>query len=274
MKKKIFFYLLIFPFLNVNSQTIISLTDYDGHPKLKIIGVKIDNNQYNFLFDTGAGVTLISPEIVKKINRKEYGRGVGYRMLGEQIEYKKCDSVEIQIGGYKFFHSTVGVWDVNQVLPKDWPRIDGIISLGSFQDHCIMIDLSKNTIIVESDSTCEAKTKLMQIVESRFINGLDGSENGIFLNLDKVGRKWWFLMDSGNLDKNIISYATAKEWNVEYVIDSGRVVIDDLRYEFAGISRISPSVIDEIIYDGVLNFDFLSQFIIIISYKEEKVWIK
>ncbi len=70
------------------------------------------------------------------------------------------------------------------------------------------------------------------------------------------------------------SHATAKEWNIKSTIDSGRVDIEDLSYELANISKISPFVIDEIIYDGVLNFDFLAQFNITISFAEEKVWIK
>ncbi|MBD81556.1 MAG: hypothetical protein CL840_21740 [Crocinitomicaceae bacterium] len=274
MKKYLIGCLLIALFSVTKSQTIISLSDYEGHSKLKKIAVKIEGVNYNFLFDTGAGVTLISPEVAKKINRREYGRSVGYRMLGEKVEYAKCDSVEVLIGDYKFFHSTVGVWDLNQVLPKGWPKIDGVISLGSFQGQCVTLDLSANTITVESDSTCRTKTNSMQLVESRFVNGFTGLETGIFLNLDQVGRKWWFLMDSGNLDKNKISHTTAKEWNIKSTADSGRVDMGNVNYKLAGISKDLPTVADEIIYDGVLNFDFLSQIIITLSFAEEKVWIK
>ncbi len=273
MKQSILILLSLFSF-TINAQSVINLDNYEGHYKLKTIEVKINGKPYNFLFDTGAGVTLISSEIVKELNKAEYGRGIGFRMLGEKIEYKKCDSVNIQIAENSFFHSTIGVWDVNKVLPKEWPRIDGAISLGTFKDHCYTIELSKNTITIETEFTCNAKIKDMQKIESRFINGLDGSESDIFLCVNKIGRNWWFLMDSGNLDKNKISHATAREWNIKDTISTGRIETNEIEYKLSGISKISSTVIDDIIYDGVINYDFLAQFVITISDKEKNVWIK
>ncbi|MEM9001660.1 MAG: aspartyl protease family protein [Bacteroidota bacterium] len=70
---------------------------------LKSLKVEIENNTYNLLFDTGGGLTMISPKVIEEINRSSYGKSVGFRMSGEKVETELCESVGIRIGGISFF---------------------------------------------------------------------------------------------------------------------------------------------------------------------------
>ena len=116
---------------NMFAQDIVHLNTYFRN--LKTVNIFIQGEKYNFLFDSGGGQTFISPEIAKLLNKKIYGNSTGFRMNGEIIKYQKADSVYLSLDSTELFHKTIGVWDIMSVLPKELPKIDGVISLKSFQ---------------------------------------------------------------------------------------------------------------------------------------------
>ena len=256
------------------SQQVIPLSDYAGHPNLKVVEVTIDGKKFDFLFDTGAGVTLVTPGVLQHAGKESYGSSVGYRMKGEKVEYKMCDSLLVQLGGYSFFHRQVGVWDVNKVLPKDWPQIHGVISLATFEESCISLDLGNNQIIVESESGCTQKMNSDKLVNAVFANGFSGMENSIFIEEPKNGNTYRFLMDSGNLDKVKVSYATCHDWGIVPDTTSDRQDVGHWNYSLSDKSIQIPTVVDKIIYDGVFNFDLMALHVITISFYDKKVSIR
>ena len=262
---------LIIVFQLSHAQTEISLENY--FKTLKSVKVNIENRTYDFLFDTGGGITILSPKIVKEINKSTYGNSVGFRMSGEKIEWKLSDSLNIEIGGINFFHSYVGVFDVMSLLPEEFKRIDGVISLKTFEKTNVTLNLSKNILIVETEESMEEKIKNMDLVQSRFVNGPNGSELNIFIGTQVNHRLWWFLFDTGNIAQTIISTNIAGEWGLTYE-ENEITEIGKHKFEIAGDSIASPTIIDKIIYDGALSFDFIHQSEYTISFKEEKIWTK
>jgi hypothetical protein len=57
-------------------------TYYEG---LKCLEVQVDGKPRTFLFDSGGGSTLVTPELAKTLGTVPYGRGVGYRMNGQAV---------------------------------------------------------------------------------------------------------------------------------------------------------------------------------------------
>ena len=129
-------------------QDTIQLKNYFGD--LKKIDVVISGISYSFLFDTGGGETMISPSLANSLKKNIHGRVTGFRMSGEIIVYPVCDSITLTIGHTKIFHSITGVWDLMSILPKDFPNLDGVISLKSFEDMIITLDLAKSRIIIHN----------------------------------------------------------------------------------------------------------------------------
>jgi len=236
---------------------------------MKTVEVIIEEKKYNFLFDTGGAETLISPEIAKTINKKIYGSTTGFRMSGEIIKAQKADSILLKIGKTQMFNKTVGIWDLMSILPKDFARIDGIISLKSFEESILTIDLSKNIVIIETKASAKKKIKGKSLLTTRFANGLEGSELNIFVAIPKENHLYWFLFDSGNTGPMLLSNESAEIWKVqndnyennpesEFVIGQKNL-------------KIKPFVRD-IIYDGVFNFDAISQYVFTIDFKNKEVW--
>ena len=171
--------------LNVTwSQTEIPLQDY--FRTLKSVQVTIEGKPYTFLFDTGGGLTLISPEIARELDKEVYGNFVGFRMSGEKVASKLCDSLYIGIGGREFFHPYVGVFDIMSLLPADFQRVDGLISLKTFEHEKISLNLEKSQVIVETERSFSHRIRHMNEVPARFANGPCGRELNIFLGMERI----------------------------------------------------------------------------------------
>ncbi|MEQ9165012.1 MAG: hypothetical protein RLO12_02045, partial [Fulvivirga sp.] len=155
-------------------------------------------------------------------------------------------------------------------LPKELKRVDGVVSLKTFERNEITLDFNNNRITMETEESFKAKTRLMTQVESRFSNGLAGNDLNIFLPLTAGGRQWWFLFDSGNIADMKISKAIAPFWKTGLTSDSTMSIF---KYHFAGESQQSEIYIDDIIYDGALNFHFLQSYRFAISLNRNQVFI-
>ncbi|MFP3831742.1 hypothetical protein [Chryseobacterium sp. SIMBA_028] len=238
---------------------------------MKTIEVFIEGKKYDFLFDTGGAETIISPEIANLFNKKIYGRATGFRMSGEMIKAQKSDRIPMTIGSTKIFHPTVSVFDIMTILPKEFPKLDGVISLKSFTEHILTLNLARNIIIIESKSSSQKAIHGKNLIASRFANGLDSTELNIFLNIPKDNQSYWFLFDSGNSGPLLLSNETAATWKLSKDKDG---MNSETQFIIGKKSLISRSFTRDIIYDGVLNFETLSKYIFTIDLKKSKVWIK
>lgn len=269
IKKVLWSLLFLTSMMVVSAQDTIQLEPYIEN--IKTVEVYIAGKKYNFLFDTGGAETIISPELANAINKEIYGSVTGYRMSGETIKTQKADSISITIGTTKIFHQTVGVWDLMSILPKDLPRVDGVISLKSFQESILTIELSKNIIIIENKASAKKAITEKSLLTTRFSNGLEGADLNIFVGIPKDNHLYWFLFDSGNSGPFLLSNESAEVWNLK-----------NENYEKSPESefvlgektlKIKPFVRD-IIYDGVFNFDAISQYVFTINFKNKEVWFK
>jgi hypothetical protein len=123
------------------------------------------------LFDTGGGESFISPEIAKSLGKTIYGSTTGFRMSGEMIKYPKTDSISFNIYSSTIFHSTIGILDIMSFLPKGFSKLDGVLSLKSFHDKILTLDLANNRIILETTSSYRKLIKNKIALQSRFANG-------------------------------------------------------------------------------------------------------
>lgn len=273
IKKVLCSFLFLNTVIQLFAQDTIKLKPYIEN--MKTVDVFIEGKKYNFLFDTGGAETIISPEIAHTISKEIYGSTTGFRMSGEIIKAQKSDGISLSMGNTTIFHPTVGVWDLMSVLPKDFPKIDGVISLKSFAQNVLTVELSKNILIIENKTSAKKAIKGKSLLTTRFANGLEGCELNIFVGIPKQNKLYWFLFDSGNSGPMLLSNESAKIWKIEKESQKDNFENNPESEFVIGKKnlKIKPFVRD-IIYDGVLNFDAISKYIFTIDFKNKKVWIK
>lgn len=257
----------------IHAQTPVPLRRYGGN--LKTVDVSIQNRSFTFLFDTGGSETIISPEIAQFLNRKVYGRNGGFRMNGEMIKFQRCDNVNLKIGGLLLYFSQVGVLDIMSILPKDFPKLDGIISLQSFSQKKLTIDLRNNQLVVETEKSFARRKNGMTQVAATFSNGLQGGEVNLFLYMPINGRVYRFLFDTGNVDKTRLSPSTATELGFQYeTVPKQCVSIGKIKLPVGHKLMETQACVEDIIYDGALDFGFISQSVYTIDLLNKKVWVQ
>ena len=256
---------------NMFAQDIVHLNTYFRN--LKTVNIFIQGEKYNFLFDSGGGQTFISPEIAKLLNKKIYGNSTGFRMNGEIIKYQKADSVYLSLDSTELFHKTIGVWDIMSVLPKELPKIDGVISLKSFSNNILTINLSKNILIIDNINSSNKQIKGKTLIPSRFANGPDGGELDIFIGIPKDNLHYWFLFDTGNIRSVILSPNSALLWDIKSNAKNSDLTEDNLDFMLGQHKVRAKAVSEEIIFDGALDYNTISKYIFTIDFRNKEVWI-
>ncbi len=271
LKKIVCIILLLLVLHGGYAQHSIELKKYAGN--LKQVSVSIGGQPYNFLFDTGGGETMISPEVAKTLGKTIYGNSTSFRMSGEKVSYATCDSVLMRLGETDVFHATVGVWDLMSILPPDLPRIDGVLSLKSFADKVVTLDLASGRLILETPSSLAKMKPDLHAVPARFANGMDGNELTLFIGIPFERRMYWFLFDSGNVNDVLLSHHTAAAWGLQADTVTQRREFDQVAFRLGLQKTIVRAASGDIIYDGSLNFTVLRQTPFVIDFLRRQVWM-
>lgn len=247
----------------------VSLNPYVS--RLVTVNALVGDDTLKLLFDTGGGETFIGPDVAHRLGCNPSGRSIGFRMSGEMIESQYCHDISLSIGGISFHHDLIGVWDINSVLPKELPPLDGLLSLKTFLKQPFTIDLSSKLLILETKESLDHRIKTMTRLESRIATGPDGSELDIFLHGTIGEHDGWFLLDSGNLDVVLISQHLDQNKSSD---SKASTKIRESEFKLENFSSdLTRFRTKKIIYDGALSEEFMKKWIFTFDLFNNAVWI-
>ena len=156
--KKIFLFLLIVLSINSFGQNKASKTITipfellgSGHILIK---AKVNNIEGSFIFDTGAGLNLLTKKFADKVTnlKKTDGFYTGHRATGEAIDCDLWDSETLEIGTFTSKNQKFTTIDM------DFP-VDGLISLLPFRESPITIDYKNKVLVLETDKSLKELAK-------------------------------------------------------------------------------------------------------------------
>lgn len=99
----------------------------------------------HLIFDTGAGVDVIAPSLIRKMHGTSVGRITAFRMWGDRVDIPLFAINEIAVGTNTRKNVVVGGWDLLDTL-----HLDGIVSLHDFQQQAVTFDFVNHVIVFES----------------------------------------------------------------------------------------------------------------------------
>ncbi|MDN3550114.1 retropepsin-like aspartic protease [Mucilaginibacter aquaedulcis] len=114
-----------------------------------VVKAKINGIEGNFIFDTGAGLTLITKTFSDKIGKlhKQDGSYTAFRATGEKLTADLYDAQTVTLGTFVEHNPVLTIFDANL------GPIDGLISLMSFKEQPLTIDYINKKIIFETDKS-------------------------------------------------------------------------------------------------------------------------
>lgn len=251
----------------------LPLEPYVG--RLVTLDVQIGDRTTPMLFDTGAGVTAVTPEMAPALGCSPFGRLAGHRMSGERVDFEKCGSKSIALSDYEPV-SDVYVFDLMALLPEGLPELGGIVSLASFADNPFTLDLAGQNLILETKNSFHERTKNAKQADLRVKKGTGGDgEITVLVRVEAETGDLWFLLDSANLDHVIVAPHTLDQLGAAAGPDSFSTPdnVGELTFEIAGAYPVSATArVSDILYDGALNENVMRRFLITFDIQNEKIW--
>ena len=245
----------------------IPLAQY-GPGWLRTVQVDIAGDTLDFLFDTGGGVTVISPELAQRAGCEPAGRSHGYRMTGQHLETPVCQDVSLAVGGYATV-AEASVFDLMSVLGPDAPRVDGMISLRTFAGQTLTLDLPAGRLTVETAESRESRVRGMTPLDVRLATGLEGGSLTAYVGVPVGPAVWWFGWDSGHQGTSFVAPWVAAALGMDSTQSSA-----DQRLALApALEVLMPVERKEIIHDGMLSAAAIARAVWTVDLAAGRMWV-
>ena len=222
-----------------------------------------------FLFDTGGGVSSISPALAQKIGRQPWGLITGFRMTGERLDLPHCDNVQFELAGQKFVAPEVGVLDIMKLVGPDAPPLDGTLGLDIFAGKVITI-IPRKSIVLESPGSLAARIANAKELPVRLVRDVQG----VALPVDGAVRTSagmaWMELDNGNNGGFAVANHIAPLLGLHPDAPKQEMVQLTLAN---GIMAKGLAITGNFIMDGNLGAPFLNQWILTLDLEEGRAWL-
>jgi hypothetical protein len=249
----------------VTAQTTLSLTPY--LEVLRIIEVVVGRDTFDFLLDTGGGVTTVSPGVAARLGCGASGRITGFRMRGERVTTPSCADVALSIGG-QTVRTDVGVFDMMTLIGSDRPAVDGMVSLQTFAGRAITLDLAGGTLVIETPRSLRRRVARATELRGRLANGQAGNALDLFLEVPGHDRGLWLLWDSGHIGPLYLAPHAAPLLGLDTAVSKDAA----LHLSPTTIAQTRYAIRD-IIYDGVIGQPLIARYRWTIDLGTGRVWV-
>jgi predicted aspartyl protease len=235
------------------------------------IEIDVAGAKRTVLLDSGGGVTVLSPAVAAALHCTPHGRLSAHRMSGERLDMPVCENVDLAIGGQHLHVPVAGVFDLGALVPQGWPHIDGLVSLQTFQDSPVTIDLASHTLVLESEQSLSMRVSKATPLEVRLARPAAGVALDVFVAAHKVagGEKLWLILDTGSDGSLILAPHAAKLLGAEGS-DGAKTSIE---IEVSGLGVLAlPANVRDVIYDGNIGVPALKAYALTFDLARGQAW--
>jgi hypothetical protein len=250
---------------------VVSLEPYQGNSGLLTVRASVNGHDRTFAFDSGEGVSMISPELAREIGCKPWGQVTGFRMNGERIDTPHCDNITFDVAGQHFSAPTVIVYDLMKFFKSGQPRLDGSLGFDLFAGRAITFEFSRQSIVVESPASLAARIANGTEVPIRIVRDAEGLALTVDVGVPTSEGMAWMELDSGGGNSIIIGKHVA----ALFKLDPESRAVQQVTFTLAGkISLTAPArVMDHMIMDGNINVPFLQKWDVTLDLARGRAWV-
>jgi hypothetical protein len=223
-----------------------------------------------FMFDTGGGVTLVSPDFARRLGCKPWGRVTGFRMRGDRLDLPRCDGAALTLGGKTRKLPSALVLDLARFLPKDAPTVSGSLALDSFAGEAVTLDLAGRRLIVETPASLKARTAHAIEAPARYSREAGGLSRIPLIGVPTPKGMLWMELDCGSDGPIILAAHAAEALGLEPARKTGQTVSAAL---VPGLVLQGKAQVEDLILDGNIGAPILRRWIITFDLAHERLWL-
>lgn len=250
--------------------TTIPLAPYGPAP-MRTVQVTVAGERYDFLFDTGGGMTVVSPAIAAKLGCVASGRSRGHRMSGEYLEAPSCRGVSLSVDG----HAAVVEAAVMELRPygdAPVPPVHGMISLHTFAGRALTLDLAHARLTVETPASLAGRVRRMTPLRARIATGLNGGDLTAYVAVPADGGELWMLWDSGNHATTFVAPFAAPLLGLADTMPDRARGVASLTLA-PGLTVRAPVQAKRIVRDGVLAASVVERAVWTVDLAGGRMWV-
>jgi hypothetical protein len=248
---------------------VIPLLAYVG-PQLAL-KIRAHGHEGLMLFDTGGGITTVTPEFAALLGCKPWGRITGFRMRGDRVDTPRCDHATFDVGSLHVTASTAAIFDLSKLTPKEAPPLDGALALDVFTNHAVTVDLRGHVLIIETPASL--KERIRGAIESsvRFSRDAGGLALSPFVAADTTLGQLWMELDTGSDGKVVVARHAASALGLDPEDTHGQPLTLNLT---GGVQMQTRAIVKDLIIDGNIGVPVLESWIITIDFVHQRLWMK
>jgi hypothetical protein len=248
---------------------VIPLLSYVG-PQL-VLKVRAHGHEGLMLFDTGGGITVVTPEFAALLGCKPWGQITGFRMRGDRVDTPRCDHATFDVGSLHVTVPTAGIFDLSKLTPKEAPPLDGSLALDVFANHAITVDLRGHVLTIETPASL--KERIRGAIESsvRFSRDAQGLALSPFVAIDTALGQLWMELDTGSDGKVVVGRHAASALGLDPEDTHGQPLTLNLT---GGAQIQTRAIVKDLIMDGNIGVPVLESWIITIDFVHQRLWMK
>lgn len=222
-----------------------------------------------FMFDTGEGLSAISPSFAQKIGCKPWGQVSGFRMTGERLNNPHCDNLTFNIAGESLHAPAVTTLDIMKFMGPGVPPIDGALGLDLFAGKAITI-IPRKEIVVETRTSLAKRVKNAKAIPVRLVRDVEGLALAVDAPVKTPLGLAWMELDTGNGGSNVIGNHIATLIGLKPDISSPVPGTFELAN---GIVVAGNTRTRDLIMDGNIGANFLNKWNLTLDLANRMAWL-
>jgi hypothetical protein len=240
-----------------------------GPTVLRTVEVTVNGHESPFIFDTGAGMTVLTPDEARYAGCTPFGQVTGFRADGGKVTSFRCGTVALEVGDYRVDRE-VEEFDIGKLLGKGAPPIGGILGLASFDGSTVTLDLAHDRVTIETAHSFARRIREMRPISVRIVRGAGGDVVPFIEAQAKTGTLW-MEVDSGNDGPVFLAPHAERQLGISIPEHGKR----PLELNIIGLGPVHVTAASrELIFDGQLDPAFLRQIQLTIDFKQGKAWAR
>jgi len=232
---------------------------------------KVRGHDGLFLFDTGGGITYLTPAFANTCGCNVWGQITGFVLTGQRLDMQRCDDVELIVDHERLRAPIAGVFDIMKFMPKVTPKLDGSIGLDAFAGRAITLSLAEQTLTLESQASLRARQRSGKEVQIRLVREAEGIALAVVVGVVTPQGIAWMEFDSGNGGANVIAKHLAPLLNLKTGIKEPQaakfMLVGGISVE--GEARVSETLI----MDGNIGTRFLINWDLTLDLAKGRAWL-
>jgi hypothetical protein len=250
---------------------VFHLAPHPGGTYMMTLRADVFGHEGSFVFDTGGGVTYISPAFAQTVGCKPWGQLSGFVLTGQRLDMQRCDDLTFDIDGRWFRAPIAGVFDLMKYMPPNVPKIDGSIGLDLFAGRVVTLSLADRIVILESSASLKQRMRTGKEISVRLVRELEGIALAVVVGVFTPQGTAWMEFDSGNGGANVIAKHIAPLLNLKTDVKGPQPAKFMLvgGVPVGGDARVN----DTLIMDGNIGTRFMIDWDITFDLAKGRAWV-